>query len=139
MDSVVIDTCVFSYILKKDTRAELYRQHIDGKAACLSFMTVAELYRWAVERRWGNKRTGELRNRLRRYIVVPYDDSMAWEWARVKTIKGKPISGDDAWIAATAIRHDLPLITHNPTHFEHIPHLRVISESDGTVCQRFQE
>jgi predicted nucleic acid-binding protein len=35
----------------------------------------------------------------------------------------------DAWIAATALLHDLPLITHNRWDFEDIRGLNVISEA----------
>jgi predicted nucleic acid-binding protein len=31
------------------------------------------------------------------------------------------------WIAATALRHSLPLITHNPSDFQHITSLDVRS------------
>jgi predicted nucleic acid-binding protein len=34
----------------------------------------------------------------------------------------------DAWIAATALRHGLRLVTHNRRHFEGITGLRIISE-----------
>ena len=52
-----------------------------------------------------------------------------WEYAGVRAIKGHPINAGDAWIAATALRHDLPLVTHNRSDFEHIPGLAVISEA----------
>jgi tRNA(fMet)-specific endonuclease VapC len=64
MDTVLVDTDVFSYIHKKDTRAELYRTHLEGKRLALSFMTVAEVYCWAVERNWGAKKIEELRSKL---------------------------------------------------------------------------
>jgi tRNA(fMet)-specific endonuclease VapC len=67
MDTVLVDTNVFSYIHRKDTRAELYRSHLDGKRLALSFLTVAELYRWAVERKWAQKKIDELRAKLKSY------------------------------------------------------------------------
>jgi tRNA(fMet)-specific endonuclease VapC len=91
-------------------------------------MTVAELYRWAIGRNWGTKRIKELRQELAKCVVLPFDDDLAWAWARVRSIKGKPMEAGDAWIAATAIRHALPLVTHNRKHFDGIAGLRVISE-----------
>jgi predicted nucleic acid-binding protein len=41
---------------------------------------------------------------------------------------GKALSANDAWIAACAVRHGIPLLTHNIRHFTHIPSLTVISE-----------
>jgi len=70
---------------------------------------------------WGQPRIDDLNDALRSY-------TMAWEWARVMTIKGRPIAPGDAWIAATAVRLRIPLITHNRKHFEHVPNLTLISE-----------
>ena len=50
MDTVLLDTNI-SYIHKNDTRAQLYRKHLVGKRLALSFMTLAELFQWARERR----------------------------------------------------------------------------------------
>ena len=124
----IVDTNIVSFIHKGDSRAEPYRLRLQGREVGVSFATVAELYRWTVERGWGQKRIDELQSDLRRYLVLPPDDLTAWEWARIKSIKGHPISSDDAWIAAAARRYNLPIITHNRKHFEHIPGLKVISE-----------
>ena len=94
---------------------------------CVCFASVAELYFWALSRRWGQRRIGELREDLADYIILPYDDQIAWRWAEVKSIKGRPIEPGDAWVAATALRHNLPLVTHNRRHFEQIPALQVLS------------
>src|SRR5947209_5283530 len=129
METLLVDTDVVSYIHKNDTRAELYRKHLDGKRLAISFMTVAELYRWAKERKWGKKKINELRQKLRCYVVLPYDDETAWKYAEVRSIRGHPVDPGDGWIAASALRHNIPLVTHNKAHFEHIPGLQVISES----------
>ncbi|HYE18967.1 MAG TPA: PIN domain-containing protein, partial [Tepidisphaeraceae bacterium] len=81
------------------------------------------------QRNWGTVRTNRLLHELSQCVVLPYDDQLAWEWARVTSIKGIPVESSDAWIAATALRHGLPLITHNRRHFEQIPGLTVISEA----------
>ena len=60
--------------------------------------------------------------------MLEWDDATAWEWARVMSIKGRPIAEADAWVAAVALRHGLPLVTHNRKHFDGIPGLTVISE-----------
>ena len=51
--TVILDTDVVSFLFKGDTRAEAYRIHLRGKTLALSFMTVAELYQWALVRNWG--------------------------------------------------------------------------------------
>jgi len=127
--SVVVDTDVFSFLFKGDTRAGLFSRHLNGKQVNLSFTTVAELYRWSLIHAWGNRRVKSLEVSLATCSILPYDDDTAWHWARVMSIKGRPMSPGDAWIAAAALRHGFPLVTHNRKHFEHVPGLTVISEA----------
>jgi predicted nucleic acid-binding protein len=105
MDTVLVDTNVFSYIHKNDSRAELYRKHLEDKRLALSFMTVAELYRWSLKRKWGKKKIAALRAKIKNYIVLPFDDETAWKYAEVRSIPSRPIDPGDAWIAAGALRH----------------------------------
>ena len=129
MPGVVVDTDVFSYVYKGDTRAALYAKHLSGQPPYLAFATVAELYRWSIRYGWGSARLDDLRDTIRLYSVLGYDDETAWEWARVMSIKGHPIAPGDAWVAAAALRHKLPLVTHNRKHFDPLPGLTVISEA----------
>ena len=129
MPRLLIDTDVFSFRHKADSRANLYDPHLKGGTLYLCFATVAELYRWALSHNWGKRRVDELREEIRQYTVIPYDDALAWEWARLNSIKGRPIESGDAWIAATALRHHLPLVTHNRRHYLHIPDLQIVSAS----------
>jgi tRNA(fMet)-specific endonuclease VapC len=129
---VVVDTDVVSFLFKGDTRAEAYRQHLQGKSLAISFMTVAELYQWAYVRNWGEQKLAQLEDRLRSYVVVPYDNELCRQWAKVCAERqrlGKPISVQDAWIAATALRHGCSVIPHNRDDFADIAGLTVISEA----------
>ena len=53
--------------------------------------------------------------------VLTFDDALAWKRAEVMSIPGRPIEHGDASVAATALRYNLPLVTHNRRHFEHMP------------------
>jgi predicted nucleic acid-binding protein len=44
---ILVDTDVFSYLMKEDTRGEFFKQFLHHKSAAISFITVAELYFWA--------------------------------------------------------------------------------------------
>lgn len=92
-------------------------------------MSLAELFQWSRERNWGQKRLDDLRHRLSSYVILHSDEQTAWEYAGLRAIKGRPMNPGDAWIAAAALRHGLPLATHNRADFEHVPGLLVISES----------
>ena len=128
---MLLDTNIISYIYKGDTRAQPYAQHLTGQTLFVSFMSVSELYRWPFERSWGDLKKQHLVQFLKNFAVLPYDDGLAWTWAELvgKTCRARPMSLQDSWIAATAIRHRMPVVTHNRTHFAHVPGLTVISES----------
>ena len=132
MSTVVVDTDVASFLFKGDTRAQAYRQHLQGKTPALSFMTVAELYQWAYGRNWGERKLARLEEQLRAYVIVPYDGELCKQWATVcieRQRQGRPISAQDAWIAATALRHGCPLVTHNSKDYVGVSGLTVISEA----------
>lgn len=133
MSGVVLDTDVFSFVFKRDTRAKLYERELLGAHVCLSFQSVAELWYWAEIRRWGEARRESLDLSLRRCAVLPYDDGMARQWAVVTSARrgqGKPIACGDGWIAATALRYGLPLITHNAADYISIPGLQIICHAE---------
>jgi len=131
MTTLIVDTDVVSFLLKDDTRAQKYRPHLQDRTLALSFMTVAELYQWAYVRNWGERKLTRLEQQLQRYVIVPFDNDLCKEWARICVQRkrlGRPISVQDAWIAATALRHGCPLVTHNGDDFSNIPGLEVLSE-----------
>jgi tRNA(fMet)-specific endonuclease VapC len=132
MSLILIDTDIASFILKGSDYADPYLPVLSGQELALSFMTVAELFQWAILRQWGDRRLSQLEQYLSNYLVIPVDQPLCREWAQVRSDRqnaGRPISPQDAWIAATALRHDLPLVTHNSKDFLDIPHLRLITPS----------
>lgn len=132
MDSVLLDTDVFSFLIREhDTRAELYRPHVSGKTIALSFVSVGELYVWTVSHRWSPKRIAALEERLKAAVIVPYDLELCRAYGRLKvalSTAGRTVPANDLWIATCAIRHSIPLVTHNARHFDSVPGLRMISE-----------
>lgn len=132
MATVVVDTNVVSYLHKRHENAKLYRPHLEGNLMVISFMTLAELYRWAVEGHWSDRRKAELDKRLEDYVVYSVNRPLCQQWATITaeaSSNGTPIAVGDAWIAATALLHGFPLVTHNRKDFEIIPGLRVVSEA----------
>jgi tRNA(fMet)-specific endonuclease VapC len=127
VNRLVVDTSVVSYILKKHSLADAYWEILKAHELGISFMTVAELYCWPLRRNWGEQRLVALRQHLRGYTVLPYGDAISWEWAKIKCRRGRPTSDPDAWIAATALVHGIPLVTHNPRHFLHVEGLEVLT------------
>lgn len=136
MDAVLLDTDVFSYLLRAgDRRGEPYQKHVHGKTVAVSFITVGELYYGATKRGWNPKTVAALEQRLKAAVIVPYDIEICKTYGRLRaTLKtqtgtDRVAQSNDLWIAACAVRHNLPLITNNRKHFEGIPDLNLISEA----------
>ena len=116
METVLLDTDVVSFLLKGDSRAEAYVPHLQDRRLALSFMTVAELYQWAAVRNWGARRRQQLDQTLRTYLILPFDIEVCRHWGEVRAAsrrQGRPISPQDAWIAASALHHRIALVTGN--------------------------
>ena len=99
----------------------------------LSFQTVGELLQGAYMDDWGERRLGELRAEVSKYVVVPFDWPMVQGFARIRAQRrkiGREIAVADAWIAATALSLDCPVVTHNVRDFADVPELTVISERE---------
>ncbi len=130
---MLLDTDVFSYLMKPtDTRAAIYAPHVKNKLVAVSFVTVGELLFGARKKKWGKAKLDELNQRLRSVVIVPYDKQLCETYADLKAKMqeaGRPVADNDLWIAASAVRHSIPLISNNRSHFEHIPGLVLISEA----------
>ena len=130
MNILLLDTDVVSFLLKGDSRANNYASIIQGNRLALSFMTVAELFQWAAVRNWGEERVASLDRSLTKYLIISNDIEVCRIWGNLRAERqaiGKVISPQNAWIAATAIRHNLPLVTNNAKDFQNIAKLQVIT------------
>ena len=113
VEAVLVDTDVFSFYIKGDTQASQYDKHTKGKKWALSFATVGELLTWSKYKGWGPAKIAELERRIGLTGVIPYDMALCQTYAELNAhlLKaGKPVGDNDLWIAATAIRHSIPLI-----------------------------
>jgi len=133
MRAMIVDTDVVSYIYKKDTRAAKYEPHLVNAITSISFMTLAELERWAIGRNWGAQRHAEMLTKvLGRFAVIESNHALCRQWAEVSEAArrvGGVIRPNDAWIAATALLYGAELVTHNTSDFDFLPGLQVITEA----------
>jgi hypothetical protein len=71
MSPFVLDTDVFSFLFKNDSRAAGYLPHLRDRQWVISFMTEAELEQWALLAGWQPKRVEWLRVFLSKMVIVP--------------------------------------------------------------------
>jgi len=129
-DSVLLDTDVFSLFFRRDTRSLIYDGDVRGKVRCLSFASIAELRFGAIAGGWHEPRRKQLEEAIDRTVILPGDNETTRHWAQVKAARqrlGRPIASEDCWIAATALRHRILLITHNACDYENILGLELLS------------
>ena len=130
MSSLAVDTDVVSFLFKDHPIGKLYEADLQGNTLLISFMTVAELDRWALESKWGEARRNWLNRYLEPFVIIPYNRGLCTKWAEVTVAaqaRGYRIECADAWIAACALLYDLPLVTHNSSDYRGVPGLTVIS------------
>lgn len=128
---IVLDTNIVSYLMKGGPLAEAYAPHTQGRLLAIAFITVGELYFGAEKKNWGKRKRKDLETILRNFVVIPYDHEIARCYGRLvaeRQRQGHSIAPNDAWIAACAVRHGVPLVTHNAKDFEGIALLTTITE-----------
>jgi len=126
---ILLDTDVYSYIIKNHPEAEQFRPNLSGKIVSLSFITVGELYYGAYKNEWGQRRLDDLRTHISRVFQLPYNEQLPFVYGELVAScqrRGKPIMSNDAWIAATAILYSIPLLTNNTRHFKSVQGLTLL-------------
>jgi tRNA(fMet)-specific endonuclease VapC len=91
-----------------------------------------ELAQWALLSNWSAKRSEWLRVFLGRFVIVPSSRDLVLKWAEIMVAarrNGRRLETADAWIAATAMLYDAPLLTHNAKDYLGAPGLKLITET----------
>jgi len=132
--SYLIDTNVLSELRRKqpDERVIAWMQDRPRQALFLSVLTLGEI-------RKGIERLGDLARRrklldwleveLPNYFVgqmLTIDAHTADRWGRLMASAGRPLSAIDGLLAATALQHDLTLVTRNTRDFARL-HVQLIN------------
>lgn len=97
------------------------------------FSVVGEMLFGASNRGWGSPRRYRLERFLQEYMIAYPNYAVCELWAEIRVVvrsAGYTIERQDAWLAATALYLDVPLVTHNARHYLGVPGLQVITEPD---------
>lgn len=117
---VVVDTMVISWLLDgrpKDLAGQ-FRELIGTAPMVLAFQTLMELRYGALRAAWGELRRRRLEHRVSQLTIVQPDDATITECAELRhrcRLAGHALADKlhdgDRWIAATAIRLGLALVS----------------------------
>lgn len=102
----------------------LLRGELAGRGLFLTFTVAGEL---AAGRSLGDLEVW--RTFVGQFRVLPWSFDVSWRYGRLYRYladNGALIGANDLWIAATALVHDLPLVTANEAHFRRIPDLPLV-------------
>jgi predicted nucleic acid-binding protein len=79
---------------------------------------------------WGSARRDLMHRFLARFTALLPDHETAALWAKIKSScekKGRPITFADAWIAASALQLNIPLVTHNAADYVAVESLTILT------------
>jgi predicted nucleic acid-binding protein len=114
---IVLDTDVASAVLRRRTPEPLSGL-LAGQILAVTFVTVGELTKWTLVRRWGPRSLDSMRTFLASLVVLPYDSRVATRWGELQAyaqLRGRPRPTNDSWTAACCLVRDLPLGLHPAT------------------------
>lgn len=131
-EPIVVDTGVFGAdLVPGSALSELYEPILRARPAFVSFQTVAELLYGARRRGWGELRTRQLETRIAQAQVVYPGSELIEVHVRLRVACAESghaladrVHDADRWIAATAIRLGIPLVSHDRI-FEGTPGLEL--------------
>lgn len=119
--------------------AETYKGLVAGRSVMISFATVTEVRYGALKAGWGDLRRRGLERDLGRFVVVQPDDrlmavcaELRAECERTGRGLGRKMHEADRWIAATALRLGIDLISDDAI-FREVDGLHVLSTGMSTT------
>ena len=96
----------------------------------ISIISVAELYEGVLEQEDSERKEQELREFLHGVEVLPVNEAICRIFARERgrlRAAGARIEDFDLLIGATAIHHNLTVLTNNRRHFQRLEDLTILS------------
>ena len=128
----LIDTdWVIDYLVGRQ-RATLLLRALVVEGAAISLITYGEIYEGIYGSADPRASEEGFLNFLSEVVVLPLDEAIMRRFARIRDDlrrQGQRIGDLDMLIAATALHHDLTLVTRNVRHFQRISSL-VLYEAD---------
>jgi predicted nucleic acid-binding protein len=124
----LIDTCVLSEPTRKspDARVLRFLDNLDLADAYMSVISVAEIWKGICKLPPSRRRT-QYEEWLNKTLLpgftnppLPVDINVAWKWGELRAAldaRGNKVPAVDCILAATALVHDLTVVTRNDWDF----------------------
>jgi tRNA(fMet)-specific endonuclease VapC len=124
----LLDTCVISELVAKQPNLHVLEwiDSIDADGVYISVITVGEITK-GIEKLPNSKRKQELSDWLENELLIRFQDNLIEldvniliKWGKLNAqleISGQRAPAIDSLIAATALEHELILVTRNETDF----------------------
>ena len=125
--SFLLDTDICSRYLRRPSK--LFHRFIQHAGRLhVSAVGLSELYTWGYKQDDPSRIVSAIADLRQAVHVLPFDEPCAETLGRIRGAQlrqGVSYASIDLLIAATALVHDLTLITHNTKDFQRIPNLRI--------------
>jgi predicted nucleic acid-binding protein len=126
--SFLLDTDICSAYLKNDPRVlPRFMLHFGGLH--MSAITVGELFVWAKRTAAPPAREASVRDLIRSSAIIEVHNHVAERYGETRAElldAGLVVGESDVFIAATALVHNLTLVTHNTADYQNIPNLQLV-------------
>ncbi|MBW4651536.1 MAG: type II toxin-antitoxin system VapC family toxin [Kaiparowitsia implicata GSE-PSE-MK54-09C] len=124
----LLDTCVISDFIKGEIGTTARFKQTEPVDIALSTITVMELrYGLALNPQRAQKVEPAIASILSSVTILPFDTLEAEQAAQIRAVlksQGQPIGAYDVLISATALQHNLLMVTANQREFERVPCLQ---------------
>ena len=128
---LIVDSNIVSYLLTEAPLALRYRPIVRDREVAMSFQTVAEVLYGARMGHYSSQFESRWQNLRRAWQTILYDDELAEIYAAIRADAnraGRGLSSQDAWVAATALWLQVPLVSHD-RGFRNVPALELITRA----------
>jgi hypothetical protein len=135
----LIDTNVISELKRTQPNAQVltWFSTVNDESLYLSVLSLGEI-RKGVEKLSDNRRQDDLRHWLERELpewfeqrLLPINADIADLWGKLQAQMNRPLPAIDSLLAATALHHDLCLVTRNTKDFVY-PNLTILNPWEQT-------
>ena len=124
----LLDTNWLIQLLAGHQETTTFHRHLHPEQIAVSSITVGEIYDVAFAYANPQAHLSSFRQFLAPFTLLTLNDAIMETFAEVRSYlrrRGELISDFDILIGATALHHDLTLLTYNTRHFKRIPDLKL--------------